>query len=219
MNYKALSQHCEKLLEAHGDTALGVGWPNSQDAAVRYEVMMGLILPFNNNGSQPTLLDFGCGAGHLFEYIQKKYPNRINYTGVDISHKFISLCKSKYPNEEFLVYDFMTQEISKKYDYIIANGIFTQKLTQPFDEMMDYTLNIISKLFMASNIGIAFNVMSTYVNKQREDLFHVPVQDLIKSVVTNLSRHFILRNDYGLYDYTIYLYQNASHKTSYSYRE
>lgn len=219
MNYKALARHYERCLELHGDTFRGVDWPNSEDAIVRYQVMMGVIRPLNDHRSKPTLLDFGCGAGHLLEFIQKNYPLSFRYSGVDISEKYITLCKSKFPNGSFFVLDLMAQELPQKYDYIIANGVFTEKLSLPFNEMMQWAFAMISRLFWASNIGIAFNVMSTHVTKQREDLFHVPVEKLIEFLVTNLSRNFLIKNDYGLYEYTVYLYHNASNKTSYNCRK
>jgi hypothetical protein len=55
--------------------------------------------------------------------------------------------------------------------------------------------------------GIAFNVMAKAVDWERDDLFHVPTDDLIAFLVNQLSRQFVLRNDYGLYDYTTYVYR------------
>ena len=38
--HHAIVAHCESYLAAHGDTHKGVGWPNYDDAQVRYRVML-----------------------------------------------------------------------------------------------------------------------------------------------------------------------------------
>ena len=75
--------------------------------------------------------------------------------------------------------------------------------------MFTFFKRMIKKIFHKSNIGIAFNVMSKHVDWEREDLFHLPFDLLGNFLKTEISRHFIIRNDYGLYEYTTYIYKNA----------
>ncbi len=67
--YLHLVTHYETCLAHHGDSHLGVDWPNQPDAVTRYQIMLELIRSAHDR-TNLTLLDFGCGASHLYEYIQ-----------------------------------------------------------------------------------------------------------------------------------------------------
>jgi hypothetical protein len=51
--------------------------------------------------------------------------------------------------------------------------------------------------------------MSHHVDWQRDDLFHLPFDTLAAFLRTEVSRHFLFRADYGLYEYTVYVYREA----------
>ncbi len=87
------------------------------------------------------------------------------------------------------------------------NGVFTEKTELTFHEMFDYFKQMIKTVFEKVRIGIAFNVMSKHVDWERDDLFHLPFDTLGAFLKEELSRHYIIRNDYGLYEYTVYLYK------------
>jgi hypothetical protein len=52
--------------------------------------------------------------------------------------------------------------------------------------------------------------MSKHVDWEREDLFHLPFDRLTSFLTNRLSRHFVIRHDYGLYEYTTYVYKYAN---------
>ncbi len=155
-----------------------------------------------------TLLDLGCGAGHLLQYVNDNYKTSFfEYSGIDISQKFIDLCKIKYPHVPFRVLDVLEEHATwDKYDFIVMNGVFTEKRTLTFEQMWDYFTRMISIVYNHTNTGFAFNVMSKQVDWEREDLFHVPLDLLADFLTKNISRNFVVRNDYGLYEYTVYVY-------------
>jgi hypothetical protein len=49
--------------------------------------------------------------------------------------------------------------------------------------------------------------MSTHVDWERDDLFHLPIDKLTAFLVKEASRDFIIRHDYKLYEYTAYVYR------------
>jgi 2-polyprenyl-3-methyl-5-hydroxy-6-metoxy-1,4-benzoquinol methylase len=204
--YLDIISHMEQhYLERYGDSHLGVGWPKLEDVDTRYRVMLEIIKPFKEN---ITLLDFGCGCSHLYEYILKNDITNINYYGLDISEKYIKICKQKYPQNNYYHLDIIDKpDAIPMFDYIIMNGIFTLKYNLSFDEMFNYFKKMMLILFSKINKGIAFNVMAKAVDWERDDLFHLPMDLLADFLTKNLSRKFIIRNDYGLYEYTVYLYK------------
>lgn len=205
--YLSIVKHYESCLEKHGDCHKGVDWPNKQDALVRYQVMADLL----GLGSQPvSLLDFGCGAAHLYAYLTQKNHKNIRYSGLELSSHFYDLCKKKYPEITFYQTDLLEDRDNVPvHDYVIANGVFTEKRELSFDEMFEYFSNLVQRIFLLCRKGIAFNVMSKAVDWERNDLFYVPTDLLIDFLVKKLTRHFVIRNDYGLYEYTVYVYREA----------
>ena len=73
--------------------------------------------------------------------------------------------------------------------------------------MIDYTYESLSQLFNLCKIGLAVNFMSITVDWKRNDLFHLSMDNLVRFVTKKLSRNFIIRNDYNLYEYTIYIFK------------
>ncbi|MDP4261648.1 MAG: class I SAM-dependent methyltransferase [Bacteroidota bacterium] len=201
-------KHYESCLDQYGDTHLGVDWPKQEDAAKRYAIMLDIIRFDAKAPGNITLLDFGCGAAHLFQYMLDQHIGNINYAGLDISEKFVSLSKNKYPGVSFYQMDILDDKRElPAFDYIIMNGVFTEKRGLSFEEMWEYFCEILVKVFPHCKRGIAFNVMSKAVDWEREDLFHVPADLLIEFLAKNLNRNFIIRNDYGLYEFTTYVYK------------
>lgn len=204
--YLDIINHYERCLDIHGDNHLGVDWPKKEDAEIRYRVMLDVIK--KNNEDHISLLDFGCGASHLYEYIFKNNFGYISYSGLDLSKKFIDLCKKKFPQNTYYCLDIIdSYKQMPCFDYIVMNGVFTEKRNLSFDEMFSYLKKMLELSFKIAKKGLAFNVMSKAVDWERDDLFHLPTDLLIYFLTKNLSRHFIIRNDYGLYEYTVYLYK------------
>ena len=205
-DYSEIVTHYEACLARFGDTHQGVDWPNERDARTRYQVMLEVIRPATEHPI--TLLDFGCGAGHLLEYLRAEQRSDIRYIGLDMSPRFIDLCRDKFPGTEFLCGDILREEVEiPKVDYVVMNGVFTEKRSLPFAEMFDYFREVLRRVYPLARRGMAFNVMSKHVDWEREDLFHLPFDLLAAFLRTEISRHYQFRADYGLYEYTAYVYR------------
>ena len=203
--YYKIVKHYEDCLEKHGDNHLGVDWPKIDDVNKRYKIMLDIIKFNEDTDEVVSLLDFGCGTAHLLEYI-KKNKYKIQYSGLDISQKFIDVARNKYPNNSFYCLDiFDSYDEIENFDYFVLNGVFTEKRELSFDEMWEYFTEMIKIIYIKCNKGFAFNVMSKNVDWERDDLFHVS-HDLLSAFFSkNLTRNYIIRNDYGLYEYTVYI--------------
>ena len=213
MNYKTIIQHYEMCLDKYGDTAKGVDWTKEEQVEIRYKIMIELInyreKSFNNDINTQKVLDYGCGLSHLYEYIMKKNLTYIEYSGLEISEKFFEKSKRKFPNNKYIKGDILENNniLNDTYDYIIMNGVFTEKRELPYKDMFIYFEQMIEKVYSYCNKGMAFNVMSKQVDWEIDYLFHVPMDDMANFLTKKISRNFIIRNDYGLYEYTVYLYK------------
>lgn len=208
MNYLKIAEHYDNCFKKYGESNLGVDWPNYEDTLIRHRVMFDLIRPIEQSHiSNSTLLDFGCGLGHFYEWI-KTLTYQPKYSGLDINKGFYDTCKSKYPDLLFYNMDIFEENDLPNFDYIVINGVFTEKQGLTHNEMMEFFTSTLIKLWDKCDNGIAFNLMSKHVDWEREDLFHVSLDELGWFLKKNLSRNFIIRNDYKLYEYTTYVYKN-----------
>ena len=207
--YLEIVAHYESCLERHGDNHLGVDWPKADDAARRYQVMLEVVRR-TAPGQKVSLLDFGCGAAHLLQHMQAVGVDDVDYAGLDLSPKFVELARSKFPSHRFYCGDLLADAESlslPRFDYVVMNGVFTERRSLSFDEMLAYFKGLLTQVWAKAERGVAFNVMSKQVDWEREDLFHLPLDVLAGFLTKELSRHFVIRNDYRLYEYTAYVYR------------
>lgn len=201
-SYLKIADYYNKAFNKYGDTPEGLAWDNQINLNKRYEVMFDIIKQHNS-----TILDFGCGYGGLYEWIlANKKP--VEYVGLDINKEALKIAKEKYPKTIWIDSDIHKNIFDLNFDYIICNGTFTVKDILTQEEMTNFMCNTLEKLWAKTNKGIAFNVMSKLVDWERNDLFHVSLDQLGQWLIDNLSRNFVIRNDYGLYEYTVYVYKN-----------
>lgn len=198
---KYVGKYSERFRE-FGDSHRALGWTRKERVCVRHRVMADVIR-WDYHADSVGLLDFGCGLGHFLTCIESE---RIAYMGVDVVPEFVDICKTKYPEKDFYLVDVLAGDTLPTSDYTMANGVFTQKLDTPYADMWEYLSKIVGILFRNARMGIAFNVMSSHVDWERKDLFHVPMDLMADFVQSELSPKFIFRNDYGLREYTAYVY-------------
>ncbi|GAB4223048.1 MAG: hypothetical protein Tsb005_16890 [Gammaproteobacteria bacterium] len=204
-DYWLLAEHYQHCFARFGDTPQGADWPNANDLMTRYQVMLDVIRERNNS---IKLLDFACGSGSFFSYLAQTDLANINYLGIDINDALITVAKNKFPTQQFWCLDILeSEQILPVVDYVVCNGLFTVKRAISTATMMRFMQIIIEKLFAITQQGLAFNVMSPHVDWRREDLFYVDMMELTTFIIKHLTRNFVIRHDYGLYEYTCYLYR------------
>jgi len=213
--YDIIYKHYENCFDEHGDTAKGLDWPNEEDLKTRFKVMLDILMSSGAYTEERiNILDFGCGTAKLLDYIKDEYDQGyFGYTGLDISDKFIEHCVKKHPKTTFHCMDILeTPELlSGDHHIAVCNGTFTMKMGLSFKDMFNYLKQVITTLFDKVDYGVAFNVMSKQVDWEKDDLFHLPIDTLANFLCKDVTRNFIVRNDYGLYEYTTYLIKKDIH--------
>lgn len=94
--------------------------------------------------------------------------------------------------------------------YVVANGVLTYKADLAHHEMWEYAQRFLERAYSMARRGLAFNVMTTHLDWERDDLFHVPFDTMAAFVHETLSRNFVFRQDYGAYEYTVYVYRDPA---------
>lgn len=205
---RVVVEACEGYFARHGDSHLGVGWTKSQEEATRrYEMMLGVVDTLRPSDGPTTLLDLGCGLSHLYEHMQRTGRNWIDYSGCDLSDVFLERSRAKHPDVPYHQVDILeAPDALPAFDYVVMNGLLTLRGEVAQDQMFDYAKSMVAAAFGKARRAIAFNVMSKQVEWERDDLFHVPFDDLATFLAQEVSRHFTIRHDYGLYEYTTYVF-------------
>ena len=204
-----MAEACDVELAEHGDDAYGAGYVRgAQTAATVYEVMLDLLRPAQGPVS---LLDFGCGTAGLLGHIRDRDidgVDDIEYTGLDLSASALTLARTKYPDTTFLSTDVVADDSElASYDYVVMNGVFHWRGDLTVAEMTGYWTELLGIMFRHCRIGLAFNAMSRHVDWERDDLFHLGLDAAVAHITSELSRHVVMRADYGTYEYTTYVYR------------
>ncbi|MEQ9187353.1 MAG: class I SAM-dependent methyltransferase [Cryomorphaceae bacterium] len=202
-DYRTLKKHYEKKLKEFGPNARGMDWPNEVDLRKRFKVLSDVI------GTQDaySLLDLGCGVGLLIDHLKKAGQlSSCTYLGADISEQMIEYSRELHPGHNFEVRDILKAPYeTNSFDYVIMNGLLTEKQEMTQHEMVEFAQAILTEAFGYAKKGIAFNIMSSHVDWKRDDLFHWELDALVAFLVKSCSRHIRIHMDYGLYEYTVHV--------------
>jgi len=205
----ALKEHYARKFSEFGATAKGVDWGKDEDVLLRHKMMSGLIINDNyrtsDGQSQPSLLDVGCGYGGFYEYLRSIGLN-VSYTGIEVVQQMVDYGKAAYPSATFIEGDFL-DKADLRFDYVVCNGILTQKLSTSILDMDRFANNLIRKMFEAANKGLAFNIMSTKVNFMVNNLYYRHPADVLTFCLNELTSKVRLEHSYALFEYTVYLYK------------
>lgn len=202
---EALGRHYAETFDRHGPTSQGVDWgADAARAALRYDKMLAVMPRDPLAGA--SLLDVGCGYGGLLTHAARE-GRTIDYTGIDVADNMIHWAAANLPNGRFLQGDVLSHEFGQQFDYVVCNGILTQKLNATGLEMDRYAGRLIRRLFELCRRGVAFNVMTTKVNHFANNLYYRNPAELLSWCLSEITPHLRLDHSYPLYEYTMYLYR------------
>jgi SAM-dependent methyltransferase len=87
-----------------------------------------------------SILDVGCGLGHLWDYVQEKKPK--SYLGIDCIPEFIEGAKKRNSDhsEMFSCQRFSDFEPNRQYDIVVANLVF-QVYHSDWDDLVKESIN------------------------------------------------------------------------------
>jgi len=181
------------LLSTSINSPESVAWSNRESQYTRFNILCKIGLT-----KQDTILDLGCGLGHMVDYLEDKNFPINNYCGIDINPSYILYAIQRKPKANFYTGEIF--DVQNKYDYVLGSGVFTVKM--PLDEIfsaIDASLTICKK-------GVAFN----FLNKEYLDIpeFNSFVPEEFYEMVKQRYNKTKMVSDYlGNEDFTIYIYK------------
>lgn len=180
----------------YGISPKSLGWKDRKSQVLRFRILSEIA-----NLDKKSILDVGCGFGEFYEFLIKK-GYKVKFTGIDIVPEFLEIARKKYPECEFLIKDILQEKFERKFDYVFSSGIFNAKISDNY-----YFLEkMVEKMWSLAKKGISFNMMSDYVDYFDKTLFYYSPEKIF-SFCRNLTRKIVIRHDYPLYEFTVYLYR------------
>ena len=190
-----IKKHYSESFERYGPTSMGVDWKNEIQSKVRHKTLLDLIR--KSNIKNFSLLDVGCGFGSFYDYLNLNKQLKIKYLGIDLVEEMIEFAKNKHNENLFKVENLLTFKKNEKYDFVIANGLFTQKFNFTQDEMLLFFAECILKLDKISNKGFLFNILSENIDFKNPQNFYLTKRDVINIIDRQhyLSIDTVIKND------------------------
>ncbi|HOX52647.1 MAG TPA: class I SAM-dependent methyltransferase [Fibrobacteria bacterium] len=204
---EAMGSHYRRTFSEFGPTSKGADWGKEEDLELRYRKMLNVMK--HDHGSRidrPTVLDVGCGFGGLASFAPSIGCDAA-FTGIDLVREMLDCAATRHPDHDWIQGDAMRFDFSSDFDYVVCNGILTQKLQVGQQEMEEYACDLVKRMFSLARRGIAFNIMSDRVNFTVPNLFYKDPLWMTRYCMDNLSRKTVLDHAYPLYEYTLYVYR------------
>ena len=172
---------------------------NIERQKIRFNVITQVGITNNS-----TVLDIGCGFADYYDYL-KQEGIQIQYTGYDINSNFIKICRKRYPEASFEITDIQNMTLTNKYDYVISSQVFNNKLVK--DDNEEIIRDVIKKSYEICTKGVAIDMLTKYVDFMKDGLYYYSPEEIFKFCKT-LTKRVVLRHDYPLYEFMIYLYKD-----------
>ena len=205
---EALKQHYQRLWGQFGDSPQAVQHCDRPSQYRRFE-----LLTEGMPGRAVSVIDLGCGLGHLTEFLLDRKPE-VSYLGLDLVPEFIEQARARFanrPNVAFQLFDMARDPLPRGYDFVMVCGVFNNRR----EDNQAFMRRVLAEMFRAATHGIAFNALSTYVEYQDPELSYSDPLEVFDFCKRHLSRRVALRHDYSVkpgrfpYEYTMYVYKDA----------
>ena len=192
----------EKSLSDHGLDSKSVGWKDEGSQLLRFQKLVCVIDGKSAAPEEISVNDLGCGYGAMFKYLDAMEGVRLKrYFGYDISEEMLNTARGVVADEraEFL----QSPHVTTLADYSFVSGTFNVKLESSDEIWGAHIKEVLLNLAEHSRRGLAFNLLSTYVDWKQENLYYGDPFMFFDFCKRNISPYVALLHDYSLYEWTI----------------
>ena len=190
----------------HGIDSRSIGSPNPAAQPLRFE-QLAYVLKTDEGGPR-TVNDWGCGYGSMFRFLDEREGFTLErYYGYDVSRAMLDAARTHVPDPraEWI----HSSEISHDADYSFVAGAFNVRMDASDAAWKAYVESVLRELYTHSRRGLAFNLLTTYVDWRKDDLFYADPVAFFSFCKRELSRYVTLIHDYPLYEWTIVVRRDA----------
>ena len=183
-------------LAEHGASSASVGWPDADAQRLRFDKLAYVV----DTDAPITVNDWGCGYGAMFRYLDERFTLG-GFNGYDISAEMLAAARAFVddPRARWV----RGAEVSETADYSFVSGTFNVRMDASDAAWQRYIEDTLRLLARRSRRGFAFNLLTTYVDWRKDELFYADPAHFFAFCRENISRYVTLLHDYPLYEWTI----------------
>jgi SAM-dependent methyltransferase len=188
-------------LAEHGIDSRAVGWRDAESHLLRFE-KLGYLLDSDAAPGAVSVNDWGCGYGAMFGFLDRRPDVELRaYYGYDISAEMLAAARAHVndPRAEFI----NSREISRPADYTFVSGTFNVRADASDRDWGEHVKNTLVEIARQSRRGFAFNLLTSYVDWRKDDLFYADPAEFFGFCRERISPLVTLLHDYPLYEWTI----------------
>jgi SAM-dependent methyltransferase len=188
-------------LAEHGTSSASVGWPDPDAQRLRFDKLAYVIAADPPDGPI-TVNDWGCGYGAMFRYLDERPDVSLGgYFGYDISTDMLTAAREFVDDPRATWIE--RKDVSEEADYSFVSGTFNVRMAASDETWQGYVEDTLRRLADRSRRGFAFNLLTSYVDWRKDDLFYADPSHFFRFCRENISRYVTLLHDYPLYEWTI----------------
>jgi hypothetical protein len=170
----------------HGNTPLGVFWNNVETQYERFNQLITPLLAYKS--SDFSICDVGSGVCDLHKFLLSREIKH-SYTGIEIVREMVEVAKKNYPEISVINQDLLVDDYQERFDFCVLSGTFNLLGKNDKNDFMQFIFRIIDKMYSISDVGIAFNTLTTYSTFNDPELFYLDPKITLDYIKKNLSRH------------------------------
>ena len=175
-----------------------LAWKSKKEQIIRFEKLTSFI-----DKKKISINDYGCGFGDLFFFLKKKKFFIKEYCGYELSESIFNKVNNRFKTLEEKIFLINSENINKKMDYSFASGTFNIKMRNSDKNWSNFIKKKIKEMNAYSKKGFSFNLLSTYVDYKKEDLYYGDPNYWFDFCKINFSKKINLIHDYDLWEWTI----------------
>ncbi len=191
-----LRRYTERFKEM-GASVEALGSGSNEHQTIRYRVLSEV----GDLGGQ-TVLDVGCGFGGFYDYC-RHFGQPMTYTGIDIVPALLHEATRLHPGATFMELDILDAPDDLEFDYVVSSQGFNNRFT--YSDNWEVVKQALAKCFKIARCGVAFDMMSSYVDFREDHLYYFDPCEVFAFCKT-LTKRVMLRHDYPLFEFCVYLF-------------
>ena len=200
----ALEAHYTQLVARNASSPAGAQWRDRETQEKRMTVLAEV-----GDLRGAKVLDFGCGAGHMLSVLRSRFAFDGAYVGYDLVESALALGRAAHPDARFERRDVLADGVPEEFDYVFVSGVFNNAVTDNWA----FLTCLVEKLFASTRRALAFNALSTYVDRFDSALRYFDPGQVLRFCKERLSPTVTLRHDYEVragivpFEFTMYVYR------------
>jgi len=197
-----------KNIKSKGVTSESVGWSTKEGHALRYKKLTQVIDPEDISFS---VNDFGCGYAGLIKFLEQDLLFSVSeYNGYDISSEMLEAAAGYISSSNIKArINLLNNDcLQSSADYSFVCGTFNVKFDATDAEWEIYIRNKIIELSLNSVKGFSFNLLSTFVDWKKPNLYYGNPSLWFEFCKNHISNKVSLLHDYPLWEWTILVYKD-----------